>query len=295
MEVDRAQHMHLLHNLRARQRAVATIRAATPGGEPARWDDDDLQAQERSERSAKNGGDVNAVGPRGTTPLLMACSEGMVADVRLLLDARADVKLEGVEWKGVGDDEEPAQDFPLAAAARRGHPDVVGMLLVQEGMDVNQGTTDAGRTAMLRACCGGHKEVVGMLLAYEGIDANKGKTDDGTTSLLIACQEGHTEVVGLLLACDGVDVNKATTDDGSTPLYMACQDGHTEVVGLLLACDGVDVNKARTDDGATPLLMACQDGHTEVVGLLLACDGVDVNKATTDDGATPLYLSMINI
>jgi ankyrin repeat protein len=241
MEVDRQQHMHLLHDLRARQRAGGTIQVATPGGEPARWDDDDLQAQERSERLAKNGADVNAVGPKGTTPLLMACSEGMLADVRLLLDARADVKLEGVEWKGVGDDEEPAQDFPLAVAARRGHQDVVGMLLVQEGVDVNQGTTDAGRTAMWRACCGGRQEVVGILLAYEGIDANK-ETVDGATPLYMACQDGHIEVVGMLLACDGVDVNKARTDDGTTPLKEACQDGHTEVERLLLACDADDVN-----------------------------------------------------
>jgi ankyrin repeat protein len=287
MEDERAAHTRILDDLCGDQQAVANLRAALTG-KPALLDD--LKRLERLAVGGK-GRDVNAVGPRGTTPLLMACTGGVLEDVRLLLDAGADVKLEGKECEEADDDEELVQASPLTAAARKGHADVVGLWLAQEGVDANQGTTDDGRTALWSACYEGHKEVVELLLACDGVDVNKAKTANGATPLFMACEEGHTEVVGLLLACDGIDVNKAKTTDGATPLFIACQEGRNEVVGLLLACDGIDVNKAKTTDGVTPLFMACQNGHTEVVGLLLACDGVEVNKATTDTGTTPLFMA----
>jgi hypothetical protein len=60
---------------------------------------DDLQTQltqlylDTQERLASL--NVNAVGPRGTTPLLVVCAAGVMADVQLLLGAGADATLEG--------------------------------------------------------------------------------------------------------------------------------------------------------------------------------------------------------
>jgi ankyrin repeat protein len=289
MEAERANHARILRDLRAGQQAAANIRAALTG-KPALLDD--LVTLERLAADRK-GSDANAVGPRGTTPWLMACAEGVLADAQVLLAAGADVTLEGKDWVEVADGVERVQEFPLAAAARKGHTAVVGLLLAQEGVDANQGTTDDGRTALWSACFGGHTDVVELLLACDGVEVNKAMTDNGGTPLCIACENGHTEVVGLLLACEDIDVNKAVTSNGFSPLFVACQEGHTKVVGLLLACDGVDVNKATIDTGVTPLFMACQKGRTEVVELLLACDAIDVNKARTTDGGTPLHAAAL--
>ena len=74
----------------------------------------------------------------------------------------------------------------------------------------------------------GHAEVVSLLLGKEGVDVNQA-TNDGATPLFIASQKGHAEVVSLLLGKEGVDVNQAT-NNGTTPLYIASQEGHADVV-----------------------------------------------------------------
>jgi ankyrin repeat protein len=217
----------------------------------------------------------------------MACDVGALEDVRVLLWAGADVTLEGVGWVeetvGAPPSIPPPQKFPLGAAARKGHADVVKLLLAQEGVDVNQGTSDKGRTALYSACYAGHTEVVEMLLACEAVDVNLAKTDDGATPLYAACEIGHTKVVELLLACDGIAVNKARLADGCTPLSLACSQGRHEVVKLLLACDGIAVNQACTDNAATPLHAAALDGYLSITQLLVVF-GANVAALATFEG-----------
>ena len=122
-------------------------------------------------------------------------------------------------------------------------------------------------TALFMACQSGHGEVVRLLLASSGIDVNQATTDDGRTPLWMACHDGHAPIVKLLLASSEIDVNQAATN-GFTPLFMACQKCHLEVVQLLVS-EGADKEKVRSD-GATPLLMACQNGHLNVVQLLVS-------------------------
>ena len=231
---------------------------------------------------------VDAVGPGGYTPLLVACKLGSADYVEALLGLGANPAVEGVV-SNVENPDEHHKCTPLLLATVEGRTEIMKVLLSHYGIDVNQSAADNnGATALLLAAFEEQAAVVKLLLAHDEIEANKATTNDGSTPLSLACQKGYAEIVELLLAHERIEVNKATTDDGSTPLSLACQNGHVNVVTLLLAHDRIEANKATTDDGATPLSIACLKGHAKVVALLLAHDGIEVNQATTDGGTTAL-------
>ena len=171
---------------------------------------------------------------------------------------------------------------PLWLACESGLISVVEILLLADGIDVNQAETTVGVTPLFIACENGHTPVVELLLASSGIAVNQATTNNRLCPLFIACQNGHTPVVELLLAANDIDINQARTMDGCTPLYVACQNGHAPVVELLLALSEIAVNQARTDDGTTPFYKACQKGHALVVELLLAASGIDINIGPQD-------------
>jgi ankyrin repeat protein len=178
---------------------------------------------------------------------------------------------------------------PLYIASEYGHQAVVEVLIAN-GAKVDQATTDNGQTPLYIASSEGHKEIVEVLLA-KGAIVNQATTYDGQTPLFTASLEGHTEVVEVLLA-KGANVDQATTDNGQTPLYIASNNRHKEVVEVLLA-KGANVDQATTDNGQTPLYIASSEGHKEIVEVLLA-KGAIVNQATTDNGQTPLYIASEN-
>jgi hypothetical protein len=93
---------------------------------------DDVASDEQQRRSllddvavlldlALHGGaNVDAMGGGGgggsaSTPLIKACTEGVLADVKTLVALGAEVTLEGEEWKAVAEGDE-VMDFPLNAA-----------------------------------------------------------------------------------------------------------------------------------------------------------------------------------
>lgn len=235
---------------------------------------------------------INAAGPKGLSPLAVACIQGGVDDVNILLKCGADPAAECDVLDTTDEDEVPhkCKEFPLSIAAREGHEEIVEVLLARGSADVNQATSDTGGTALYIACCVGKSNIVQILLRQDGIEVNKAMTDGGATPLSAACHGDHLEVVKMLLVQAGIEVNKARTDDGSTPLVIACAKGHAEVVKTLLAHPGIRVNKA-TARGATPLLLACHVRCTEIVQLLLARSEIDVNKAIMRTGLTPLQIA----
>ena len=125
-----------------------------------------------------------------------------------------------------------------------------------------------GFTPLFRASEKGYVEVVELLLLAAGVDVNKADTKNGTTPLLISSQNGHAEVVQLLLAA-GADANKAETTNNRTPLLVASQNGHLKVVTYLLdARADVSVMVDINGEAYTALKLAKLNGSEKIVELL---------------------------
>eukprot|EP00981_Chlorochromonas_danica_P015704 scaffold14366_cov208-Ochromonas_danica.AAC.10 len=176
----------------------------------------------------------------------------------------------------------------LLASCFLGYVEIVGSLLSDSSMDVNEVDEEGGWTALHFASSGGHDEVVKLLLADRevnmlgneeetGVEIDSNLLINGRTPLHEACSEGFAEVVEVLLSDGRVDVNKEDMD-GRSPLHEACSGGHVDVVKLLLSdARVVDVNK-EDKYGSAPLHEACSGGNADVVKLLLSDARVDVNK-----------------
>jgi ankyrin repeat protein len=171
----------------------------------------------------------------------------------------------------------------LHYAVRRGHKDVVWLLLAKDGTDVNQ-ANKAGSTALHFAAERGYKDVVESLILKMSPDAINQADNNGWTALHCSAEEGRTDVVELLLATMMQEtINRATKNkdgwiaftfdayqghkNGQTALHFAVAKGHKDVVALLLAKDGIDVNKANYD-GEKALHLAAEKGHKDVVDLI---------------------------
>jgi ankyrin repeat protein len=162
---------------------------------------------------------ANMVGPNGSTPLVMVCSQGREAAVRALVTtAGVDINLEAWAF----DD------------------DTAGVHANQDDV----GAWKKRRTPLMAATAKGHTDCARVLLAL-GASVNRGKSDSGATALYIGAQEGHLPVVRLLLQ-HGAAVNQSTEyADGSTPVHMAAGEGHFDVVKLLVQ-HGADLNQTAT-------------------------------------------------
>lgn len=206
------------------------------------------------------------------TPLFIACRNGHLNTVKLLLAAKAEVGKAIVG--GV---------TPLYIAAENGHTKIVHELL-NHGAGVDRAAYN-GATPLFVASFKGNLEAVQKLIEYH---ANVDKSCQGMTPLLAASQEGHTAIVATLLEFDA-DIDQ-DSNEGNTSLYAAAQYGHLEVVKTLLK-KGANVDAAN-DNGCTPLFIASVNGNAEIVHELLKANAdVDYDN---DHGASPLYVAAHN-
>jgi hypothetical protein len=205
----------------------------------------------------RRGGDVHAATPENycagimMTPLAHAAARGSVAAVRLYMQ-----ELDAIEH-------EPRSKDALIYAARRGHLDVVSVIL-DDGRTSVDHVDIRGETALNMASQGDGKDaVVGRLLAA-GASVNIANVY-GDTPLMRASLWGKDAVVAQLLAA-GASVDIADVL-GKTALMMACEVGDAALVARLLAASA-DVTPA-DNKGKTALTYAVMNGDDAVVRLLL--------------------------
>jgi len=231
--------------------------------------------------------DVNGGGdsPDFMSPLLLACGQGQILCVSILLDHGATTNEDG-----------PSNLTPLVYASWWGHADIVQMLLNRGGADVNQTTTHSV-FALGMASQHLQPHVVELLLRH-GANVDQRSAVTGWTSLmntvLLGCTDqpgGDDErsdderkeedvpkilsIVKMLLEA-GADVNArapssfgSNDNEGDTALnYCAAGDDKIEVVELLIS-SGALLDTQRKSDGRNALLCAAEFNAIAVVELLI--------------------------
>jgi len=183
--------------------------------------------------------DVDAGNDGQATPFYIACQEGHVDVVSLLLvDKRIDVNKRARTGA-----------TPLHIACERGHTEVVSVLLADQRIDVN--TPDHnGATPFFIACQQGHKEVVSMLMADKRVDVNY-PLRTGTSPFKVTCSRGHQDLIWQLLNDERVDTAKPDSFQ-CTPLWMASQNGRLLAAQLIFVSEREVDTKTKSIAGDSP-------------------------------------------
>lgn len=225
--------------------------------------------------------DVNAKDRRnGQSPLTQAAFYGNAAATALLL-AHTSIDVNAAHNHG---------ETPLWYAARKGHTDIVAMLL-NANADVSK-ANQKGESPLYIAAKERSVDVVALLLGLSpllsgppSVNVN-GKTSSGFTPLMVAAKEGHTDVVKLFVSDPRIEVNSKDTN-GQTALIHASANGHKDVVQLLLLHTSVDAN-AQRNHGESSLWFASRKGHLDIVRMLMEREELNIN-AHNNNGQRPLY------
>ncbi|YCM43088.1 ankyrin repeat domain-containing protein [Verrucomicrobiaceae bacterium 227] len=195
------------------------------------------QVQAQEERA------LNEPNRYGVRPLSIACEQGNLELVEILLENKADPNAA-----------QAGNETPLMTAARTGKVEIVKRL-VAAGARINE-KEHQEQTALMWAAAEGHVGVVKFLLE-KGAEFQK-SLDSGFTPLLFAVRQGHLEVAKLLIE-KGADVTEASApkgrgrkriSSGTAPLVLAVENGHFDVAAMLLEL-GADPNDQRS--GYAPL------------------------------------------
>lgn len=193
----------------------------------------------------------------GQTPLMFACLRGHTSTTSTLLRLGADVNLKNKKGSTTA-----------FMALSNGHPELVDIMLTQEGvdppLDLNAvDDQDSSRTLLMIAALKAYHSLLSQILERSEVNVNA-KDSKGYTALAIAATKSQADIVETLLA--HVDIN-TPNDIGSTPLIIAAEGGKADMVIAML---NKNANwRLQNHDGDTALSKAILHGHTQVVKALL--------------------------
>lgn len=176
-------------------------------------------------------------------------------------------------------------ETPLHLAARRGHEEVL-VLLLEYGAEINAKATQ-GHTPLLSAVhFEGNTSVVQTLLNH-GADVNTAD-NNGWTPLFSAVFDDHRDIARLLVE-SGARVESSTNEMNQTPLHRAAWNEDGPLLDFLLK-HGANIN-AKISRGETALHYAAKYGQSTLLQLLV--NGANPN-IQADNGETPLYWAIDN-
>ena len=158
----------------------------------------------------------------GFTPLLLACWDGHLDMVRMLIsEFKADPQVQ------------------LYDAVREGNSDVVLMLITEFGCDANA-RNSYGKTVLHVACEEGNFTLARTLIINHNADINA-RNENNDIPLHLAAERGNNDIALMLITEFGCDANARNTN-GETVLHMACKGGSLTLVRTLIVNYNADVN-----------------------------------------------------
>ena len=160
-----------------------------------------------------------------------------------------------------------AIDMALYYAAEFDRLPVVSFLLSREGVDPNEGHHEDGHTVLTIASKKGHTDIVQLLLLTRGSSINLNLTAQlGKTALIWAAINGRTEIVQLLASLKRCNLEIRDTHYKRTALMWAATNHHTEVVQVLLRAGA----NPHTTGAVNPFLKVQHRSQPHVSALHLA-------------------------
>ena len=215
--------------------------------------------------AAKTKVDINAQNKRGMTPLMIACTEGCDAVVKVLLGCPSlDVNIA-----------DNSGDTALLNACSKGNEAIVSMLLGHKDIKVNKANSNKD-TALMIASNESHPGVVKLLLTMEDIDVNA-QNADKYTALMCGCDKGNVEIVKSLLDNDDIDINLEDSNQ-ETALIWACDKDQPKVISMLLKREELE-RTVNNLESIIHVVMKRRVNKTEAMGAIIE---EAVNKSLPD-------------
>ena len=232
------------------------------------------------------GADVNIKSKENRTALMIACLNGNIDAINVLLNAKADTNIfdsngnTWLHWAIFGDCSKEVlqaiinrganvnatgKDNPTAlmGACQRGNIDAIDILL-HAGADPNFVAAD-GRTLLHHAVEGDHsKEVLQVLISHRA-DVNASSKNCGT-ALMLACFKSNIDAINVLLSA-GANPNIVDANGCTCLHYAAIGDCSKEVLHSIIK-HGTSVN-AKNKSNKTALNIACLKNNIDAINVLL--------------------------
>ena len=211
--------------------------------------------------------DVDARGPCGLTPLMVASFRGGGLDQGDLNeddDADTSNVIQDLIAQGanINATMDKTGEGPLHLAARYARADAAKKLLDAKG-DANA-VDNTGRTPLHAAVAADAQGVFQILVRHRQTNLDA-KTYDGTTPLILAARLAIEGMVEELIQ-EQADIN-ASDEGGKSALHWAASVNNVDAVNILLA-NGANRDAQDVKD-ETPLFLACREGSYQAAKALL--------------------------